>query len=510
MLLFTSSFSRGARWPLSYRTATVLLGLLVACGGSGEGALTTVPATSAGATTPPFVPTSVRDATRLADQATFGPTEGLVASIKAQGANAWVSNQLTMPVRSRYTSGGTGAIHQYTGENGFCDVNPSKECWRDNFSTEPLVWDFFKNAVNQPDQLRQRVALALQQILVVSNRDIQGTYGFRYYNNHLLNLSFGNYRDILKKITLAPVMGEFLNSVNNNKDAPNENYARELLQLFSVGACDLNPDGSFKNGQCTASYNTSVVRSYAFALTGWTYPAGGRAASGECWPKEANCRYYEGDMIPLPLFHDTNARTLMSGYSLPAGHTAQSALDAVLDSLMAHPNMAPFIGKQLIQHLVSSNPSPAYVERVARAFTTGKFQTYGAGLRGDLSATVAAILLDPEARGDTPVRNAGKLREPVQMFAGVVRALNGKTDGSALSDWWGSELGQHLFRSPSVFNFFPPDFPVAGTTLVGPAFAIHNANTALGRFNFITYLIDWDVPRLKALIYPTPSVPKLT
>ncbi len=426
---------------------------------------------------------------RLADQSTFGPTETLVASIRAQGAAAWVGAQLALS-GSRYTSGYGGEIHQYTGSGNFCDGR-GDNCWRDWSSSEPLVWDFYRNAVTQPDQLRQRVAFALQQIVVVNNLEVDGTYGFRHYHNNLLDNAFGNYRQVLKKVALSPLMGDFLNNANNDKAAPNENFARELLQLFSIGTCELNLDGSLKGGACSATYSNDTVRSYAYAMTGWTYPAGGRTPWG-CWPTGMNCRYYAGDMVPVASYHDTAERRLLAGITVAAGTTAAPALESVLDSLMAHPNIGPFIGKQLIQRLVGSNPSPAYVARVATAFNAGKHGTFGTGTKGDLAATVAAVLLDAEARGDTVARSAGKLREPALMFAGVLRGLNGRTDGDALSWWWGASLRQHVFRPPSVFNFYPPDYPVAGTALVGPEFGIHSANAALERLNFLTYLLDWD------------------
>jgi len=204
-----------------------------------------------------------------------------------------------------------------------------------------------------------------------------------------------------------------------------------------------------------------------------------------------NCRYYGGDMVPVATFHDTAERKLLSGITVTAGTAAAPALESVLDSLMAHPNMGPFIGKQLIQHLVASNPSPAYVARVAAAFNSGKYGSVGTGAKGDLAATVSAVLLDAEARSATPARSAGRLREPALMFAGVLRALNGQTDGDALSWWWGDSLRQHVFRPPSVFNYYPPDYPVPGTALVGPEFGIHSANAALERLNYLTYLLDW-------------------
>ena len=445
---------------------------------------------------PPAAVVTQRDAVRLADQATFGPTEALISTIQSQGINAWLGNQFTLN-NSKYTSGMGGEIHQFTGSGEFC-AGKGGNCWRDWSSTTPLLWDFYRNAVNQPDQLRQRVALALQQIVVVSNLEVSGTYGFRNYQNSLLDNAFGNYRQVLKKVALSPVMGDFLNNANNDKASPNENFSRELLQLFALGTCELNLDGSLKGGACMPTYSNEQVRAYAYALTGWTYPAGGATPWG-CWPSGLNCRYYGntsgnsngGDMVAVASYHDSAERKLLSGVTVAAGSNAATALDAVLDSVMNHPNMAPFIGKQLIQHLVSSNPSAAYVGRVASAFNSGKHAGFGSGQRGDLTATVAAVLLDAEARGDSAARTGGKLREPVQMMAGVLRALNGYTDGDPLGWWWGENFRQHMFRPPSVFNFYSPTYPVAGTSLIGPSFGIHSANAALERLNFLTYLLDW-------------------
>lgn len=433
--------------------------------------------------------TTQSDAVRLAHQATFGPSEALVKNIRKQGAARWISSQMKLN-SSTYTTGGSGAIHKHTNRNrDFCSTR-NNNCWRDWYSTTPLVWDFYRNATTKPDQLRQRVALALQQIVVVSNLEVSGTYGFKYYNNTLLKQAFGNYREVLRKVILSPVMGDYLNNANNDRNEPNENFARELLQLFSVGTCNLNADGTLAGGVCTPTYDNEIVRSYAYALTGWTYPRGGKSPWG-CGSGGTNCRYYQGDMVPVAARHNTQALTLLSGQLLAEGHSAQQALDAVLNSLMAHPNTAPFVSRQLIQHLVTSNPSPAYVTNVANAFTTGRFGAFGTGRPGDMKAVVAAILLDPEARTETPANTAGRLREPVQLFTGAIRALNGRTDGDALSWGWGEELRQHVFRSPSVFNFYPPDYPVPGTSLVGPAFGIHNANAALQRMNYLNYLVFW-------------------
>jgi uncharacterized protein (DUF1800 family) len=432
------------------------------------------------------------DAVRLADQATFGPNEAVVADIKANGPRKWIADQMQLGL-SVYTTGGDDSIHKNTSRTEFCQqaAHASDTCWEWWFSTQPLLWDFYRNALNQPDQLRQRVAFALQQILVVSGVEVAGTYGLRNYHNELLKGAFGNYRDLLKKVALSPVMGDYLNNVNNQAIAPNENFARELLQLFSLGPCALNADGTLQGGVCTPIYDTDMVRQYAYALTGWTYPSGGLAAGGTCWPAGTHCTYYNGDMEAVDSLHDTQARTLLGGYTVPANSTPQQALEVVLDSLMHHPNMAPFIAKQLIQHFVTSNPSAAYVSRVAQAFRDGAYQGFGAGRTGDLAATIAAVLLDPEARNEHPPADFGKLREPALFMAGALRALHGTTDGGPLGWWWGEAMQQHVFMPATVFSFYPPDYPVAGTSLVGPAFGILNANSGLQRLNYLMYLLWW-------------------
>lgn len=496
-------------WPTRPRAgllAVVLAGLLGACGGQGDDTSAATGNAAAGsaatgedgrkrslalAVGATNTSTTQRDAVRLADQATFGATEALVTSIRGQGVEPWLAAQLAA-TGSSYTSGQTDTIHKPEGTD-FCATR-GNDCWRDWYSSQPLVWDFYRNAVTQPDQLRQRVAFALSQILVISNVEVSGTYGFRYYHNMLLANAFGNYREVLRRVTLSPLMGDYLDHVNNNKTAPNENFARELLQLFAIGTCQLNPDGSLVGGRCLPTYDNTTVREYAFALTGWTYPAGGSSVWG-CWPSGANCTYYQGDMVAKTVLADAQARTLLSGVTVPATRTPDVALARVLDSLVNHPSMAPFISRQLIQHLVKSNPSPAYVQRVATAFTTGRYagltRSFGTGTRGDLAATVAAILLDTEARNSAAPLVAEKLREPVLLMTGAIRALNGSTDGAAMGWWWGDTLRQHVFSSPSVFNFYPPDYPVTGTRLVGPAFGIYNVNTAFSRLNFLNQLIHW-------------------
>jgi uncharacterized protein (DUF1800 family) len=465
---------------------------LAACSGNGDDA-EEPPEARRGANGVEAGPMTQLDAVRLAHQASFGPSQALVDEILAKGAKPWIVSQLALS-KSRYKLGGSDAPDKNTSQTDFCslpDQAKNPNCWRDYFSSEPLLWDFYRNAVRNPDQLRQRVALALSQMLVISNVDVDGTYGLRIYYNNMLDGAFGNYRELLRKVARSPMMGEYLNHVNNDAAAPNENFARELLQLFTIGPCQLEADGRLTGGQCRATYDNDMVRNYAYALTGWTYPAGGANRWG-CWPVGANCHYLGGDMVPAAgNLRDTQARKLLAGYSVPAGTAAPAALDKVLDSLMAHPNIGPFVARHLIQQLVTSNPPPLYVSRVAQAFNTGKYEDIGTGVKGDLSATVAAVLLDVRARTEEPGVRFGRLREPIQMFTAAIRAIGGDTDGAALGWWQGQSLSQHAFRSPTVFNFYSSDTPLSGTELVGPAFGIHNANTAMNRMNYMTMLFDW-------------------
>jgi uncharacterized protein (DUF1800 family) len=484
---------------------------LVGCGGakssstSGDG---TVPGVST--TTPNAAatdkPTTALEAARFLHKASFGPNEADVDAVSKSGTRKWLVSQFAQPV-SLFTEGGTDAIDKWQDKTvGFCDgfdftgTPYSKDnCWAEWYSSDPLKREFFKQATSSPDQLRQRMALALSQILVISNQDVDGTYGLRDYYNVLRANAFGNYRTILEKVTLHPMMGDYLGMVNNNKSDPNENYARELLQLFSVGTCKLNADGSLESGKCLATYDINTVREYAYSLTGWTYPAGGYnpyCTNGKCgdW---TNPTYKAGQMVGVDAQHDNQIRTLLSGVTVPATRTTRKALDTVLDSLMNHPNIGPFVGKQLIQFFVTSNPSPAYVKRVTDTFNAGKFTdasgTIGGGQKGDLQATIAAVLLDDEAVSTAPGSDFGKLREPVLYMAGAIRALGGTTDGHPLGQyWWGSSLGQPIFNSPTVFNYYPPDFPLPGVAdKVGPQFGIENSNTTIGRANFANDLVYW-------------------
>jgi uncharacterized protein (DUF1800 family) len=464
---------------------------------------------------PPETPLSEKGAFRLLQQASFGATEAGMVEAKAKGPRRWLAEQFVMPM-STYGFRDKDAIHKWNDKNsGFCDQfasgTPARDnCWRDWYSSDLIKLEFFKHASLGTDQLRQRVALALSQIIVTSEVEVSGVYGLADYQQKIRDVAFTNYREALKLAASHPVMGEYLNMVNNDAADPNENFARELLQLFSIGTCQLNLDGTLRSGKCEATYDNDAVREYAFALTGWTYPVGGVNAwcTSNCGWK--NPTYLKGSMVAVDSAHDKQARKLLNGATLAAGHSPQKALDAVLDSLMNHPNIAPFIGKQLIQFFVSSNPSPAYVSRVSNAFISGKFETFGSGVKGDMQATMAAILLDDEARNDATFdsASAGKLREPIVMMVSAVRAMNGFTDGERMGKYgWGSSLSQPIFNSPSVFNFYAPDYPLPGNPgVVAPQFQLVNANTSMGWTNFANDLIYWWYDKGKGVAAKTDLV----
>lgn len=492
--------------------------LITACGGSSSGnggsggpSVQTQAAPDGGsgglAAVEPDRPTTTRDAARLLDQASFGPSEASLAEAVRQGPRKYLLAQMDQPV-SRYsytTSAGQrrSAIHT-SGAMDFCQTvaGGQENCWRDYYSSLPVQWEFFRHAVGNPDQLRQRLAFALSQIMVTSGRELDGAYGFAEYHQMLRDNAFGNYRTLLEKVITSPFMGAYLNMADNDPEDPNENFAREMLQLFSIGACELEEDGTPRSGRCIATYSNEIVRNYAFALTGWTYPAGGV----DPWC-DANCkrsrwtnpRHYRGPMVAKASHHDQNPRQLLSGVVAAANRSPQQGLAAVLDSLLAHPNIGPFIGRQLIQFFVTSNPSAAYVSRVGRAFRSGLHTdahgSIGSGIVGDMRATMAAVLLDEEARDPARAEDAafGRLREPVHYIAGALRAAEGITDGDGLvADWgWSGQMNQAPFQAPSVFNYYPPDFPLVGTSLVAPQFGIDTVGASLKRINFANALLFW-------------------
>ncbi len=452
-------------------------------------------------------PTSGQDASRILQQATFGPTARSLAEVEASGPRKFVLRQMDLPV-SQYSytlpeEVQRARIHT-TGSRDFCGDSglDRGRCWRDYYSALPVQWEFFRHAATQPDQLRQRVAWAWSQIFVASARQVEGAYGLAEYQQMLRNHAFADFGTLLERVATSPYMGRFLTHADNAAQDPNENFARELLQLFSIGPCLLNDDGSLVEGRCIASYGNEMVRNYAYALTGWTYPAGGVdpwCDSGCRSRRWTNPVHYRGVMVAKPAQHDSQARPLLSGVTAPAGRTPAQALSAVIASLVAHPNAGPFIGRQMIQFLVTSNPRPAYVARVAKAFREGRFVdahgAIGSGRVGDMRAVVAAVLLDAEARDPGLAADAhfGRLREPVQLITAAIRVTDGLTDGDHIAPEWGhaGQMNQPPFMAPSVFNFYSPDYPLAGTTMVAPQFGIESINATLARINYLNALYYW-------------------
>jgi uncharacterized protein (DUF1800 family) len=368
-----------------------------------------------------------------------------------------------------------------------CPTGSASTCGRDNYSLFPVQAQFFRNALTGPDQLRQRVALALSQIFVTSGVKINQPYAMAAYQQLLLNDAFANYRTLLNDVTLSPAMGHYLDMVNNNKGnaiaGANENYGREVLQLFSIGVSLLNPDGTPQldaNKQPIPSYTQTTIENFSNVFTGWTYPPMPGATAQWTDPT-----YFLGQMAPIEAHHDMTAKVLFNGTPVPAGGTAEADLKIALDNIFNHPNVGPFIGAQLIQHLVTSNPSPAYVQRVAAVFAND-----GKGVRGDMQAVIQQILLDPEARGDIETgATYGRLREPALFIAGLLRSVGGSSDGVYLLQQ-SANLEQSIFDAASVFSFYPPDYPLTGTALVGPPFAIYDATSSLNRANFLNTLLS--------------------
>jgi len=368
----------------------------------------------------------------------------------------------------------------------------------------PTQQVLFTNALANPDQLRQRVAFELSEIWVTSGFTVP-PQGMAPYMRLLLQDAFSNYRTALMlDVTLSPAMGRYLDMVNNDKPGTNpvthanENYARELMQLFTLGVNELNQDGSLRldsSGNPIPTYTQTEVQAFARAYTGWTYPT----APGGTLSKH-NPAYWLGPMVAFESNHDVAAKTLLpvggTATVLPAGQSSTTDLNDALDNIFAQPSLAPFISKQLIQHLVTSNPSPAYVKRVATVFNSGTFAgpgaTFGSGQPGDMQAVIAAILLDTEARrGDDPTtanNGDGHLREPILYIADILRAFGAASDGAGPVNF-ATSMSESPLDSPSVFNFFPPSYNIPGTNLLGPEFDLETAATTLVRANFINSFV---------------------
>jgi uncharacterized protein (DUF1800 family) len=475
------------------------------------------------------------DTVRFLEQASWGPstTPGSlqeVARVKAMGFRAYLDEQFALAVQNA-AKGSNYPDLVFPAEDGSAcpTTNPADPnynqtvCTRDNFTMYQVHRTFFSNALNRQDQLRQRVAFALHQILVVSAAtEVNRPSWMTVYLQALDRNAFGSYRTLLQEITLSPAMGEYLDMRLSTRTSPNENFAREVLQLFSIGTDQLNLDGTPKRdsqGAPLASYSQTDVNEFTRVFTGWNFVPGTIAAGTANW---------RDPMVPRGgQNHDAGAKTLLNGFSIPAcsspNGTANTAcaisdMTAVMDHLANHPNVGPFIGKQLIQHLVTSNPSPAYVERVARVFNNDCSGLYPQGcqnVRGNLKLVVQAILLDPEARGDVKTDpNFGKLREPAHYIAGFLRAFNVKSFdklstsdgvlGSRSSTDFTGTLDQPIFQPATVFSYYQAGYEVPGTKILGPAFGILSTSTTLRRANNINTLVYSGVT---ANTTPTPASP---
>lgn len=453
---------------------------------------------------------SAADAVRFLEQSTFGPTPELIARVRQAGFEAFLDEQLAAP------------ILDYLELPFWPQTRPTSctgDCQRDNYTYYQLQRHFFTNALYGQDQLRQRVAFALGQILVTSQVDIPLPSWMRGYQQLLYRSAFGNFRQLLYDITLNPTMGRFLDMLNNRcqtrtppdvsicrnglNSQPNENYAREILQLFSIGTFLLNQDGTRQldgNGNSIPTYDQKIVEEFARVFTGWILAPAlpGPEEIGGTVPNYRDPLRVRLDSQGREEYHDKGPKTLLNGFQLPGGRSQTQELNAAIDNIAFDPNVAPFIGKQLIQHLVTSNPTPGYVARISAVFTAN------ANSSTQLYDVVRAILLDPEARGDfiDPVAqpNYGKLREPVQFITNLLRAFNATSDGVLNSlNVGGSSIGsadmsQNVFQAPSVFSFYPPTARVPGENALGPQFGIFSSLTSLRRANFANRVIFSNIP----------------
>ena len=415
-------------------------------------------------------------AARLAKQATFGPTPDLIREIVSSGsAEIWIESQFEYK-NSKYSD-----LARYPVAANYCDGKSGTDrtaCWNMYSSSLPVAMRFYSNAIENKDQLRQRVAFALSQILVTSDQGVHSSAGLAAYNQILLDNAFGNYRDILLDVTLNPYMGDYLNVSDSTKTSPNENYAREIAQLFTMGTIKLDPQGApllDDKGDTIANYGPTDIREMARALTGWT-PARLDNAPISNWAK----RDYTRPMIKVADRFDTGEKSFL-GKTIPAGASQEDNIRALIDATFYNPSTPPFISKRLIQQLVTSNPSKEYVGRVSAVFSDN-----GSGVRGDLKAVVRAILLDEEARNVRPT--GGKVKEPILYMTSIARAIDMKGDGLALY-YRENALGQPAFRAPSVFNFYSASFPLAQSRgLVSPPSQLMNTSTLIARHNLA---IDW-------------------
>ncbi len=432
---------------------------------------------------PPALPggaPSAAEAARFLRQATFGPTLAGIADVQHRGFAAWIDDQLTKPRASHLA---------------YVDALPGNH---DELPSEHARESIWKQAIVGQDQLRQRVAFALSELFVISDQDgdLTGVEGIAGYMDILERDAFGSFRTLMQDVTLSPAMGVYLDTLGNDREDPesgrnpNENFARELLQLFTIGLYRLHPDGSLalgNDGLPVPTYDQAVVQGFARVFTGWTFAGQDHRDDWRFeWP-EPDWRH---PMELWPEHHSTAAKKLLD-VTLPPGQPAAQDLATALDDVFAHPNVGPFVCHHLIQRLVTSNPSPAYVYRCGQTFAND-----GHGVRGNLGAVVRAILLDWEARSADVLdqRGYGQVREPTVRFVSLLRALHAKPphDGRFRYYWLGSSewgIAEVPLQAPTVFNFFAPDYsqpgPIADAGLVSPEMQITNETSVFGTANYL-------------------------
>ena len=465
---------------------------LAACGGGGGGG----GGGSTGTGPAPIPGPTEAEAGRLLAQGTFGATEADIASVRAGTVESWIRAQISMPAPS--------VSHQAYLDARLAELRVTSP--NATLSYDHFVESWWLASVTGPDQLRERVAFAYSQMFVISlASDVVDPRGAGAYYDMLTVNAFGNYRDLLEKVTLNPMMGRYLTYLGNMKEdaagtrTPDENYAREVMQLMTLGLYQLNLDGTPKtdiSGKPLAAYTSADISGLAKVFTGWSWYS----------PAPSTSTYFGGNsdpdskvrqMIFYPQYHSTSQKAFL-GATIPASTTVDGPgdLKVALDTLFNHPNTGPFVSRQLIQRLVTSNPSPAYVQRVA-----GVFNNNGSGVRGDMGAVVTAILMDPEARNATAAEDPayGKLREPVIRMTHMMRAFQ----GNSLSGKWqvrstsaNTSLGQSPLLASSVFNFWRPGYVPPATTVLGsrnfaaPEFQIVNEVTNAGYVNVIEQTIS--------------------
>ena len=460
--------------------------VLAACGG-GEG--------SSG---PPVLPKeqqpAQKDVVRFLSQAGFGGAGADIDRTQRIGFPAWIDEQFSLP-QDRHQ----GYVDSQIAAATLAGQSTNQQNW--------IYESFWRTAVSGNGQLRHRVAFALSQIFVVSLADSsvgENTRGVASYLDMLGRNAFGNFRTLLQDVTLHPMMGLYLSHLRNQKEdpsrgrVPDENYAREVMQLFTIGLYESNLDGTVRldgRNEPIETYTNEDVTGLAKVFTGWSWAG----------PDKSDTRFFGGNasadraVLPMqsyPKYHSTSEKRFL-GTVIPeqAGADPEASLRVALDRLFSHPNVGPFIGKQLIQRMVTSNPSPAYVARVASAFNDN-----GSGVRGDMKAVIRAVLLDPEARSPLPgATDYGKLREPVLRIAHWLRAFGAQSASGRFlignTDNPNSSLGQTPMRSPSVFNFYrpgyvPPNTDIAAAGLVAPEMQITHESSVAGYLNTLRSVIS--------------------